>query len=304
MTLSKAIEVFLHEQKARGNSLKTISSYKANLNRFYEFTGDIDVKSINKKTIMDFIIYLQEKPKNTGHTKKKVDNDIKISSVTVRSYTRDVKAFMNWLYFEELVDVCIFDKMKLPRAFKPVIRILSEYDIERIIQYCRCCGQYATRNELLVLLMLDCGLRATEVCTIELKNIDLKNGILIVKGKGNKERIVPIGHKTFEFMKKHLEKCKTKFLFEDRYGKPFNYNSLACIIKRIKSKTNIENLHAHLFRHTFATLYIVNGGDIKSLQAILGHTSLKMCENYLHLASSYSISQYKKYSVVDRLTTY
>lgn len=304
MTVNEAIEVFLKEQKARGNSVKTISSYKANLNRFYEFIGDMDVKNINKKTIMDFIIYLQEKPKNTGHSKKKVDNDIKISSVTVRSYTRDVKAFMNWLYFEELVDVCIFDKMKLPRAFKPVIRILSEYEIEKIIKYCRKCGQYATRNELLILLMLDCGLRATEVCTIELKNIDLKNGILIVKGKGNKERIVPIGHKTFEFMKKHLENCKTKFLFEDRYGNPLNYNSLSCIIKRMKLDTGIENLHAHLLRHTFATLYIVNGGDIKSLQAILGHTSLKMCENYLHLAASYSISQYKKYSVVDRLTTY
>lgn len=304
MTVNEAIEVFLKEQKARGNSLKTISSYKANLNRFYEFIGDIEVKSINKKTIMDFIIYLQEKPKNTGHSKKKVDNDIKISSVTVRSYTRDVKAFMNWLYFEELVDVCIFDKMKLPRAFKPVIRILSEYEIEKIIQYCRRCGQYATRNELLILLMLDCGLRATEVCTIELKNIDLKNGILIVKGKGNKERIVPIGFKTLEFMKKHLIKCKTKFLFEDRYGNPLSYNSLSCIIKRMKVDTGVENLHAHLLRHTFATLYIVNGGDIKSLQAILGHTSLKMCENYLHLAASYSISQYKKYSVVDRLATY
>lgn len=304
MNINEAVSEFLYEQRVRGNSVKTIESYKSNLKQFIDFTGDIDVKEITRQTIMSFIVYLQEKPKNLGHSKKVVDEDVKLSSVTVRSYTRDVKAFMNWLYFEEKVDICIFEKMKLPRSFKPVIRILSDFEIDKIIQYCRKCRQYATRNELLILLMLDCGLRATEVCTIELKNIDLKNGIIIVKGKGNKERIVPIGHKTLEFMKEYVKKCKTKYLFVDRYGKNLSYNSLRCIIKRIKEDTGIDKLHAHLLRHTFATLYIVNGGDIKSLQAILGHTSLKMCENYLHLASSYSISQYKKYSVVDRLTTY
>lgn len=302
MKLKKAIESFLVEQKARGNTVKTIKDYTQNLSYFLNFVGEIDVSSLDKSKILDYIVYLREKPKNLGHKNKKVKEDVFVSSVTVQSYVRHLKAFLAWLYENEFIEINLASKVKLPKAKKELKKILSDDEISRIFNACKY-TTYVLRNKLIISLMLYSGLRASEVVLIEKNNYDSKNKLLTVFGKGQKERIVPIGKVTAEYLDSYLaEENKynyfrwQKYLFVDWKGKRVTYNALRLMIERIAQRSKVKRLHAHLLRHTFATRYLIKTkGDITSLKAILGHTSLKIVENYLHLATSYSIGQYREF---------
>ena len=302
MKLNKAIESFLMEQKARGNTLKTIKDYEQNLFYFFDFVGNIDIVLLDKSKILDYIVYLREKPKNLGHKYKKVKEDVFVSSVTVQSYVRHLKAFLSWLFENEFIEVDLAGKVKLPKAKKELIKILSDDEINRIFNACKY-SVYALRNKLIISLMLYSGLRASEVVFIEKSNYDSKNKLLTVFGKGQKERIVPIGKITAEYLDLYIAEENRynyfrvqKYLFCDWKGKRMTYNALRLMMVRISKRSDVKRLHPHLLRHTFATRYLIKTkGDITSLKAILGHTSLKIVENYLHLATSYSIGQYREF---------
>lgn len=163
------------------------------------------------------------------------------------------------------------------------------------------------RNMCLIALMLDCGLRRNEALELEIDNIHITQGIIKVLGKGQKERIVPIGLYTKKLLIKYLNgfrptpEYETKRLFLDRYMKPLTENGVKLLFNRIKAKTGITRLHPHILRHTFATKYIMNGGDIISLQQILGHTSLDMVKKYSHLASAYLLQAHSKFAPLDNI---
>ncbi len=302
MKLNKAIESFLVEQKARGNTVKTIKDYTQILFYFFNFVGEIDVSSLDKSKILDYIVYLREKPKNLGHKNKKIKEDVFVSSVTVQSYVRHLKVFLAWLYENEFIEIDLAPKVKLPKAKKELKKILSDDEINRIFNACKY-TTYALRNKLIISLMLYSGLRASEVVFIEKNNYDSKNKLLTVFGKGQKERIVPIGKVTAEYLNLYLAEenkynyfRRQKYLFIDSEGKRITYNALRLMVERIAKRSKVKRLHPHLLRHTFATRYLIKTkGDITSLKAILGHTSLKIVENYLHLATSYSIGQYREF---------
>ncbi len=302
MTLKQAIDCFLQEQKARGNTLATICDYERNLSYFSQFCGDIDISFLDKTKIIDYIVFLREKPKNLGHKNKKVHEDVFVSSVTIQSYVRHLKAFLSWLYENEYIEIDLSSKIKLPKAKKEVIKILSEEEIERIFKACKYSNN-SLRDKLILSFMLHSGLRASEVVNLEKANYDIKNKLFTVFGKGQKERIVPIGDITSKYLEDFIHeeskffyfKCQ-KYLFCDLDGKQMTYNALRLMVNRVAKRSKVDRLHPHLLRHTFATRYLIKTkGDITSLKAILGHTSLKIVENYLHLATSYSIGQYREF---------
>lgn len=302
MNLSDSIKLFLQEQKARGNTMKTIKDYEQNLSYFLDFYGDNPADEIDKTLVLDYIVYLREKPKNLGHQYKKVDKNIRMSSVTVQSYVRHLKAFLVWLYENEYIEVDIAHKFKLPKAKKELKKVLSDEEIKSIFRSCDHTND-SLRNKLIISFMLYSGLRANEVVLLKKVDFDVKNHLYTVFGKGQKERIVPIGNITYNYLVEYLARenkykhyRNQDFLFLDTYGKPISYNAIRLMISRLAKRSKVTRLHAHLLRHTFATRYLIKTkGDITSLKAILGHTSLKVVENYLHLAMSYSIGQYKEF---------
>ena len=164
------------------------------------------------------------------------------------------------------------------------------------------------RNYAIALLMLDTGLRAGGVAGAELANYKPTEGYLKVKGKGNKERIVPVGMKAQIVVSEYIAYVRPKIakpdcsrLFVSKDGGPITENTIKLFFSRQKKKSGITRLHAHLCRHTFAINYLLNGGDIFSLREILGHTTLEMVNHYLHFTSSQITDQHHKYSPMDRL---
>ena len=302
MKLQNAIDSFLQEQKARGNINSTIRDYERNLSYFVDFCGDIDILTIDKSKIIDYIVYLREKPKNLGHKNKKVYDNTFVSSVTIQSYVRHLKVFLTWCYENDFIKTNLSAKIKLPKAKKELIKILSDEEIKAIFNSCKY-SNYSLRDKLIISLMLHSGLRASEVALLKKSNYNAKTKLFIVFGKGQKERIVPIGKITSEYLDQYIKEFfryrnyKSKgYLFEDYEGNHISYNAIRLMIDRVAQRSNVKRLHPHLLRHTFATRYLIKTkGDITSLKAILGHTSLKVVENYLHLAMSYSIGQYREF---------
>jgi integrase/recombinase XerC/integrase/recombinase XerD len=160
----------------------------------------------------------------------------------------------------------------------------------------------------IVLVLLDTGIRASELCTLTMENTFLTEGFLKVRGKGNKERMVPFGALTKKALLKYLHSYRPEAQSDDQRelflsieGTPLSYNGLALLIRRLGSNSDVPRLHPRLFRHTFAVRYLMNGGDIMTLRLILGHTTLEVTQLYMHLAEAHIQVQHHKFSPVDRL---
>ena len=158
------------------------------------------------------------------------------------------------------------------------------------------------------LTFIDTGIRCSELIGLKPKDIDMERGSMKVLGKGSRERMVPIGNgvqkalqrHSFHFRPEPLD-TEAEELFLSLDGNPLSVNAIKLLFARLAKKSGVKRLHAHLCRHTFATNYLINGGDVFSLQQILGHSTLEMVRNYVNLASTQVTIQHRKFSPVDRM---
>jgi integrase/recombinase XerC/integrase/recombinase XerD len=133
--------------------------------------------------------------------------------------------------------------------------------------------------------MLDSGLRCGEVSTLLSANVHLDEKYIIVDGKCDKERIVPLSQITVAELLKYVEiRPKSKNFFCTVDGQPISNDTVKDFFRDVKKVSGLERVYPHLLRHTFATMYLENGGNIYNLQSILGHTSLEMVKRYLHMS--------------------
>jgi integrase/recombinase XerC/integrase/recombinase XerD len=141
-----------------------------------------------------------------------------------------------------------------------------------------------------------------------MENMNLDQGFMKVLGKGNKERVVPFGSNAQRALQRYLFRFRPKAahlgitnMFLSTAGTPLTVNSVKLLFTRLARTSGVRRLHAHLCRHTFATRFLVNGGDVFSLQQILGHSTLEMVRHYVNLASNHVVMQHQKFSPLDRL---
>jgi integrase len=166
----------------------------------------------------------------------------------------------------------------------------------------------SVRNKAIILLLLDTGIRATELCTLRISHFDLKNRRLHIHGKGSKERIVPCGSRTTQAVWKYLasraETTLGDYLFVQIDNEPFDRNSLRKAIIRIGERAGVRGVGVHRFRHTFAINFLRNGlerGEANpwALQTILGHEDIKTVRIYLALAQADTDAAHKASSPVE-----
>ncbi len=307
--LKTSIEQFLIDQELKGNTKKTLKYYSSSLGYFSDYIGlDKIISEIKLEDLKRYLLMIKNRPKLQNHPFKPTQN-IPIASSSIQTYIRAVKAFLNWANDEGYTPENIAKRFKLPRAVKKVVEILSDEEIEKLMQSMNTNTEMGLRNSCLCALMLDCGLRSSEALMLDYDNIHISQGIIKVLGKGQKERIVPLGLYTKKLLLKYLNgyrpmsEIETKRLLIDNKLKPMSQNAVKQLFLRLRNRTKIDRLHPHILRHTFSTKYLMNGGDIFSLQQILGHTSLEMVRRYSHLASSYVVQNYKQYSPLDRLVS-
>lgn len=294
-TLKSALDEFLIEQQIRGNSLATVKYYCVCIGLFAVHTGeDKLMEEIILNDLQRYYMALQGR---------------KLSTVTVQSYIRAVRAFLTWCYNEGYMSVCLPDKFKLPKAKRNAVDVLTDGEVRRLMASFVGNGFIARRNACICALMLDSGLRMNEVVSLTIGRVHIAEGYIIVDGKGNKQRIVPIGLYMRKALMRYLAVrpgCidrapqETPLFVKDAFT-PISRTTVKQLFRKLKKRTNIPRLKAHLLRHTFATRYLENGGDIYSLQQILGHTSLEMVRRYVHTIPRKTVVNFSRFSPLDNL---
>jgi len=310
--LTRLIEHYTIDLRSQNKSDKTVRWYVANLRSFEIWLkkhrrpgllSDLDID-----TVRLYVLYLQdEHPKYQGHPYTP-SREGRLSDYSVQGHVRTLRAFSSWLEREGYLEENVLSRLRVPRAGKEEIKPLTLEEISLILSCFTANTAIGCRSYAIVYLMLDAGLRVSEVAGLEMKSLDLEQGQLLVRGKGNKERVVPFGSNAQKYLQRYIYHFRPDPIFPEHdnvfltsEGKPLTDNSLKLFFTRLKAKTGIKRLHAHLLRHTFATYYLRNGGDLLSLQKILGHTSLEMVKVYSHLAEADVKAKHRQYSPMDRL---
>ena len=280
MVLSSALDKFLQYQRLKRNSPATIADYTICIKKFIEWCGDPNCRALTADMVNDYNLYLHDR----------------VKPVTVRTYIRHIRVFVHFCVKNKYCKD-IYNGIIMPKRSVKVVDILTPADI-RLLMDSFGNNYHDIRNKCMIIIMLDCGLRASEVVGLLINNIDFQYNYLKVCGKGDKERIVPFGRSVLETIRSYQQirpRCSCPRLFVDVFGSPLQRTVFKKIFKRLRDKTGIKRLHPHLLRHTFATNYLLySDGDIYKLSMLLGHSDVTTSEIYLHYANYYSFMKTKK----------
>ena len=311
IALDTLIELFTATKQTEGRSRNTVDWYRRMLTRFAKFMDNgsgAKLKDVTLDNARAFVAALQQQTTRCADHPMKAEVEGKLSPNTIHCYVRALKAFSTWLHEEGFTSKLIFARLKRPKVAQPVIEILSEQEIRSIVAIINPKSFLGSRLNVIVLLLLDTGIRASELCGLTLENTHLDDGYIKVVGKGNKERIVPFGAATKKAILHYLHTFRPEPVHDgiDQLilsidGTPLTYSGLSQVVRRLGQKAEVPRLHCHLFRHTFAVHYLMNGGDVMTLRLMLGHSTLDVTLVYMHLAEAHVQVQHHKFSPVDRL---
>lgn len=269
---------FLLECRCRNLTPKTIEVYAERLRYLYEYLHLHKVKftEICKFTLQDYILLVAGRA----------------SPDTVNGRLRVYRRFFNYLEEEELIEINPMKRIRLLKTEKKIKRVLKHDEIKKMLSSIdRTCFQ-GVRNHLMISIFWDCMLRKQELLNIRISDIDFESGIITVSGKGRKQRIVPMSPRTMKHLHLYLKRYKTKsewvFCYSD--GRQISERQCSYIVENIGKRVGL-NVHPHLIRHSAATYYVSRGGNPAILQRLLGHSSLSITENYLHITDETIISE-------------
>ena len=287
MTYTEALEEFLLDGKLKGNSKHTYIYYQRVLGYFQK---DMDIERVEQITLSvckQWLLSLMER---------------ELTSASVQSYVRGLRAFLHWLYNNDYLPIDISERFRLPKAQRKVIDILTPNEVRQLIDCFDVSNYHELRNLCICLLMVDSGLRLNEAVTLQTSRFHLSDRYCIVDGKCNKQRYVPIGELTAQYFTQYMMvRPNSRMLLCQIDGTPITITTMKDLFRKLKVKSGISRIHPHLLRHTFATRYLENGGNIYNLQIIMGHSTLDMVKKYLHLSNFGMCRTFGQYSPVDNL---
>lgn len=322
--LSQAIDGFLLEKELAGASPNTIGDYQRNLAKFQRWLEksqnlpDPPIASIRKSHIQAFLQHLLT-TRFDGLSGVAPRTPKPYAPHTIKNIHTTLSSLWSWAQKEGYVRTNIVREIPAPKQSEIAIEPFTQQEIRKLLRAAEQSETWrdsekvsklhnATRNKAIILLLLDTGIRASELCNLSLDDIDLKMGTAKVRGKGRmdhgrgKERIVYFSKATSKAIWRYLsERPETTFenVFLTQDGNPIARDRLYTMLKRIGKRAGVNGVHPHRFRHTFAISFLRNGGDVYSLQRLLGHTSLDMVKRYLKIAESDAASAHRRASPVE-----
>lgn len=259
----------------------TTLNYERDLNNYYSFiiAHKHNYLSLTKDEIRDYL--------------KSLDT-LKYSKSTISRILSSLRNFYSYLIMNNKINTNPFKQIRNPKKDKKLPNFLQGDEFEKIIDCIELDTPLGIRNRLLVELLYATGLRVSELTSIKLSDINLSNNEIKVRGKGSKERIVFYGEYASKYLNKYLngprdELLNTKennYLFINHLGDKLTSRGVEEIIDKIVTKTALKHhISPHVLRHTFATDLLNNGADLKSVQELLGHSSLSTTQIYTHITN-------------------
>ena len=275
-------ELYQQYIHGEGKSPRTITAYMKDLSQFYNFIeryfedSDIQLDQISPQMIRDWFLHLH---------KQQVGN---------RSLARKAAAlqsFFSWLKLTHRISKNPMDKIKRPKFEKGLPHYFTEEEMLNLLNLPDQSNIFGVRNRAILELLYSSGLRISELADLQLNDIDLKRGLVRVKGKGNKERIIPVGKSAIEAIESYLpvrdnlkQEYSSNKLFLTKSGKDFDHRQLYKILHHyFQLIARQKGYSPHTIRHSFATHLLARGADLRALQEMLGHSNLETTAIYTHL---------------------
>lgn len=272
----------------------TKKAYMEDIQSFRIFLEDTGNSALKLVSLQDARIYL-------GHL-----TDQQYSRNSISRKISSLRAFYQFLLKNDEIEDNPFSYLNLKRKGFRLPNFFYSEEMEQLFEDVRGDEPLDYRNEALLEVLYGTGIRVSECTSIRLGDVDFDMSILLVKGKGNKERYVPFGHYAAAALEEYVEKSRKPlmehhgkehdFLFINHRGDPVTPGGIQYILKQLIKKSSLTaNIHPHMFRHTFATHLLNNGADMRTVQELLGHSSLSSTQIYAHVTKEHLQSDYKKF---------
>ncbi len=273
----------------KGLTLSSIESYKYDLTIFY---NDIKDKLANNNLHKLKIEFIYDFIKNQSINR--------ISSATIKRRVSTIRNFYLFLQKREVISF-IVPEIKTPKMGIKLPNYLTIEEVDKLLSVPDINTFKGLRDKTMLEIMYSCGLRVSELISLKKKDINIKNSFIRIIGKGNKERIIPIGEIALEYLNKYFELLSynskinnSKYVFINKNGLPLTRQYFFKIIKYYSIKANInKNISPHTLRHSFATHLLENGAPLIVVKNLLGHESINTTQIYTH------VNERKLVSVID-----
>jgi len=273
----------LLERSLSKNSIEAYLHDITNLQHFFEIKEiSVNPENVTFKQLQDFIAFIIE------------------LGIGPRSQSRmisGVRAFFKYLLMEDVIKQSPADLLELPRLPQKLPEVLSIEEIDMLVNAIDLSTPEGQRNKAMLETLYCCGLRVTELVTLKISDIIFEEEFVRVTGKGDKQRLVPLGKSAEKYLKIYLEEVRPHtpiqkdmedIVFLNRRGKGMTREMVFIIIQQLKRKAGLnKHISPHTFRHSFATHLVEGGADIRAVQEMLGHSSITTTEIYTHIDREY-----------------
>mgnify|MGYP001489888048 FL=1 len=274
----------------RNVSPQTIDAYKRDINQYLGYLNDSGIKNLSKiksNHIRDYI---------------RVLNDGGMAPASISRIISSIRSYHKYLSSENILDknpVLVINNPKLPKKLPDV---LSEREISLIIGSIDESSQFYQRDKAIIEMLYSCGIRVSEICNLEMSNLFLEDELIRVMGKGNKERLLPLGNRSRIYLDnyllnsrlKYIKKTKSSFVFVSRNGNQLTRAMVNIILNKWVDISGLrKSVSPHKLRHSFATHLLEGGADLRFVQALLGHSDISTTQIYTHLDKHHLKEVYK-----------
>ena len=261
----------------------TVENYARDLKSFKKYLdddGELSYLNVDKYQIRDYI------------SLKMQNNSLKNRSLN--RHLSSLRGFYSYLVDNKKIEANPFSVIRSLKVEKKLPSVLSESQIKELYQYKTSKDDLLDyRNQLMIRLILDSGLRLSELINLTLNNINFEDNMLLIRGKGNKDRFTFFTNETKEMFVYYLETIRNKLINKDtnivflsKQGLPISKRTFEKMLLKIKLRDSSINLHPHLLRHTFATRLLEEGADLRMVQELLGHESLSTTQIYTNISDT------------------
>jgi len=293
--MEQLVEDFLvYLRHERGQSENTAETYNGLLKRFVDWAAKqklSDWKQVELKHLMQFLEHERARPLEN----QPEESTKRLSSESVYLEIAALRAFYRFAENEGLLPANIAENLSLPRRWKRLPKALTNSEIDQLLRPLAIQTPSTLCDQAALELAYASGLRLSELCRIRLEQLHLESAFVTVIGKGNKERVVPVGKKAVEALNRYLTLGRPQLVtpkspanvFLTRRGTPFARETMW---RRIKQRAKLagigRNVTPHMLRHSFATHLLEHGADLRVIQELLGHAQINTTEVYTHVAGT------------------
>ncbi len=264
----------------KGLAQNTLESYRRDLKKFFSFLHKekkTNPSTINRDVISRYLLEL----KQSGHAASTISRNI-----------ASIRSFYNFLVQDGLVEDNPAQQLETPRIEKKLPRVLSTKEVDRLLCQPKVGDHNGLRDKAMLELLYASGIRVSELVLLNVGDFNPEVGYLRCCGKGMKERIVPIGSVSINFVQEYIQTCRSKLikkndekaLFVNHHGRRLTRQGFWKILKKYAQKSKISGeITPHTLRHSFATHLLENGADLRSVQEMLGHSDISTTQIYTQI---------------------